>query len=384
MNKRLSLMLIHPNFSTGGAETQITQLLSSLSRAYDLHVVIFNDIQHRILDLSSTHSDVTFHNLEKQPGPLQLPTFLWKLLRLVKKIDPAVIMSFLHHVNLLSLAIGRITGKKTIIWGLRTSNFLPREFGLKGDLVDKANIKFSSYVDVLISNNRSGLKQFQNRGALPKMSVFIPNGIDTDKYSPSETYRRQSRQEIGVDENTTVVGIVARVVPWKGYEVFLKAAAMVAQQKSNTVFVCIGNGNPEFEQHCAELVSQHGLESVVKWLGDRLDIPIILNGIDIFTLTSTSGEGFSNALCEAMATARYVISTDVGDSKEIIGDTGVVIEPNNSIALAEAVISAVDDITGRKLMGQLARQRILTSYSIAQCSKHYEQIIGRVSLAEDS
>ncbi len=217
--------------------------------------------------------------------------------------------------------------------------------------------------------------QYKNLGAQPKRAVTIPNGIDTERFKPSRSQGIELRRELGIGKEQIVIGIVARLVPWKGYEVFLQAAAIVTENRNNVVFVCVGKGELRFETYCRNLVSSLGLQSSIHWLGDRHDVEKILNGIDIFVLSSTSGEGFSNALCEAMAVARPVIVTDVGDSKDIVQKQGIVVAPNDHTALAEAITTALDDPQWRTQIGLKARQRIIESYSVSNCSERFTKLL---------
>ena len=98
----------------------------------------------------------------------------------------------------------------------------------------------------------------------------------------------------------------------------------------------IGDGAREWAEHLRSQTRQLGIEEYVLWLGDRDDVDCLLSGLNVFTLASTSGEGHSNALVEAMATGVPSVVTDVGDNAAIIGANGIVVAPNDPKELANA------------------------------------------------
>ncbi|MGL4882792.1 MAG: glycosyltransferase, partial [Waterburya sp.] len=114
-----------------------------------------------------------------------------------------------------------------------------------------------------------------------------------------------------------------------------------------------------------EQIQQLGISEKVHLLGERQDIPEIMTSLDIFTTSSAYGESFPNVLGEAMSCQVPCVSTDVGDSEAIVGDTGVVVSPKDSQALAEAwrklILLGKD---GRKNLGEKARKRIETYFDL--------------------
>ena len=79
---------------------------------------------------------------------------------------------------------------------------------------------------------------------------------------------------------------------------------------------------------------------------------------------SAFGEGFSNAIGEAMATGIPVVATDVGDAKRIAGEGGIIVPPRDPAALAAAIVRLRDDPAARQAMGAAARRRIVRQFSL--------------------
>src|ERR1700748_2779488 len=108
----------------------------------------------------------------------------------------------------------------------------------------------------------------------------------------------------------------------------LKAAAMVAAERPDVRFVCVGHGKESYLQELKQLSRTLGLENKVHWIQAKSDVREVYNAIDVFCSSSLS-EGFPNVIGEAMACARHCVVTNVGDSALVVGDTGVVVPSNN-------------------------------------------------------
>ena len=118
-----------------------------------------------------------------------------------------------------------------------------------------------------------------------------------------------------------------------------------------------------------------GRGSRIHLLGVREDIPRVVAALDIATLSSSHGEGSPLVVGEAMASGVPCVVTDVGDSAEIVGTTGVVVPPRDPEALAEAwntLIGAGPE--GRARLGELARKRIEGCYSLQATVTSYQDL----------
>src|SRR5690606_2510752 len=143
--------------------------------------------------------------------------------------------------------------------------------------------------------------------------------------------------ELGLGEDDLLVGLVARWHPQKDHPGFVRAAAQLVRREPRARFVLIGNdcdaGNPEL----VGLVREAGVGDRMHLLGRRTDIPRLTAALDVATSSSSFGEAFPNILGEAMACAVPCVTTDVGDSADIVGDTGRVVPPRDPDALAAAL-----------------------------------------------
>jgi glycosyltransferase involved in cell wall biosynthesis len=166
--------------------------------------------------------------------------------------------------------------------------------------------------------------------------------------------------------------MVARFDPMKDQANFLKAATTMAEGADDVHFVLVGRGmvpeNEQLKPHMGD-----GLSGRIHLLGIRDDIPRILAGLDLAVSSSLFGEGFSNTIGEAMSCGVPCVVTDVGDSPQIVGDTGKVVPPGNAGELSQAM-SRIYHMAHpeRERLGELARRRIMDNYALGDVVRRFE------------
>ena len=114
--------------------------------------------------------------------------------------------------------------------------------------------------------------------------------------------------------------------------------------------------------------------------GPSDDVPAVMNGLDLHVLSSCA-EGFPNVVAEAMACGVYCVVTDVGDAAYIVGDTGVVVPPEQAEALARGIETALCDVAarGHGRAGEAGRARVLENFDLARMVQRYIAVWRRIS-----
>lgn len=204
-------------------------------------------------------------------------------------------------------------------------------------------------------------------------AVVIPNGVDTTRFGPAREKGLAVRHSLGIPDECIVIGKTARFHQQKNQQGFLRSAAILAAKYEHVRFMLVGNNVDENNTELTGLVDELGLKGKVYMLGNREDIPEIVNAYDIATLTSL-GEAFPLTLGEAMVSAVPCVATDVGDNEYIIQDTGFVVPPNDDQAMAagweKIVVMSAEE---RAALGQKARQRCLDNFTLEQqVAQHVE------------
>lgn len=188
-----------------------------------------------------------------------------------------------------------------------------------------------------------------------KLSV-LPLGIDVELFCPGGApgVRARMRASFQVSVNTPLVGTVSRSRPVKGLTHLVEAAARVAAVRPDVRWLVVGGG-PQMQQ-LQDLAKALGVVDRIFFEGVREDIPDLLHAMDIFVLPSLS-EGFGLAAMEAMASGLPVVCSRVGGLPELVSheETGLLVPPGDSAALAEGVLRLLAD---RDLRERLAARAI--------------------------
>ncbi len=190
----------------------------------------------------------------------------------------------------------------------------------------------------------------------------IHNGIDVAPLS-REPGNARIREEFGVPLNAPLVGMAGRVCRWKGQLLFLEAAKLASQAKPGLYFIAVGgvfDDEVVYMERFRNAADRSGLEGRFIVSDFRSDIREIMNSFDIFVLPSTQPEPFGLVVLEAMALAKPVIASAHGGPMETVchGETGYLIPPNDSRALADSILKLADDPLHAVSMGAAGCQRV--------------------------
>lgn len=302
------------------------------------------------------------------------PAGLLRLMLLLRRLSPDVLQTWLYHADLLGLVAGRIVGVPAIAWNVRTANLDMSRYGKLSRLTLAACARLSSLPDVVVVNSETGRDYHAGLGYRPRRWSVIPNGFDLDLFRPDPTGRAAFRSEIGVSANETLVGLVARFDPAKDHNTFLRAAGLLARRRPDVRFLMVGAGVTAENTTLSEWIEAQGLRGKVQLLGLRSDLPRVYAALDVVALSSLT-EGFPNVVGEAMAVGVPCVVTDVGDARQMVAETGIVVPPADAEALAAGLGQlAAEGAEARRRRGALARQRIQDDYGLARIVGRYAEL----------
>lgn len=214
----------------------------------------------------------------------------------------------------------------------------------------------------------------------------IPLGLDLQVFANHATRRERFRQELGVDDETVLVGIVGRLTEIKNHQMFLNIVArMKADERGRMRFVVIGDGS--LRQSLEKQARSLGLEAEVIFAGGRKDPEYFYPALDIVALTSRN-EGTPLTLIEAMANARPVVATSVGGVVDLLADgRGISVPSGDEEAFAAALSRLAADRQLQKELGARGLEfvtRVYPKERLVDDIKHlYEELMTseiRVSL----
>jgi glycosyltransferase involved in cell wall biosynthesis len=295
---------------------------------------------------------------------------LVKLAKLIADSRPDIVQGWMYHGDLAALVALVMSGRRKqtrLVWSIRCSDMDLRHYGRGLRLVVKACTLLSGSPDLVTANSAAGLKSHLALGYRPRRAEVVANGIDIDEFRPDPAVRQAVRTELGIPENAMVLAHVARVDPMKDHGSFL--AAMMELPDLFALLVGAGTENLPAAAN-------------VLRLGRRQDVARLFAAADFTVSSSGFGEGFSNALAEGMACGLPAIATDVGDAKLILGDTGLVVPPENPRALAAAIRTlAREPAAARSDRRAKARARIVDNFAMTHAVQRYAGLYASLKTA---
>jgi len=279
-----------------------------------------------------------------------------------------VVQCFQWRPALIAMAAARLAGRGRIVAGRRSA---PVERGVRG-VLEELVVRAADRVIV----NAEALRP---RGAAGARTEVIPSGVDTDVFAPRPPGRADARARLGLGAADVVIGTVGRLERRKGTAVLIEAAARLAKFGLPEVQVLVVGDGP-LRDELSALAVRLGIPDRIHMLGDRSDVPEVLAALDLFVLPSRT-EGMSNALLEAMATALPVVATAVGGNPEVISTerTGVLIPPDDSSALADAVRRLVTTPALAQRLGAAARRDVEDRYGARAMVRRLEAVYGALA-----
>jgi glycosyltransferase involved in cell wall biosynthesis len=300
---------------------------------------------------------------------------LQMLRRIIDREKPLLLQTWLYHADLLGLLVAKLAGIPLLVWNLRCSQLDMRYYPKLTKFVVRILARFSRMPDVVLANSQSGCEAHARIGYCPKRFQVIPNGFELDQFRPDVTARAWLRNELELPEDAVTIGLVARYDPMKDHRTFLSAARQIHDEHPEARFVLCGAGVDQKNATLMRQVKGYNMTQQIRLLGLREDISRITAAFDIACSSSAFGEGFSNAIGEAMASGVPCVATDVGDSAFIIGQTGRVVPPRDPTKFAKALCKLIaSGSESRKCLGLQARARIAQYFDINAVTRLYEQV----------
>ncbi len=239
-------------------------------------------------------------------------------------------------------------------------------------------LKYRFRTDAVVAVSESVRQELLASGVPASKLVTIYGGVDIDRFHPGIDGERV-REELQIPSHALVIMKVAHVRQWKGYEVFLQAAAIVAAAEPRAIFVGVGRGTGETPQ-LDHLVRQLHLNDRVRWAGFRDDLPPILAAADVCVHAATAGEGVTGAVREALAMAKPVVVTDVGGNRELVIDdqTGILVPPRDPQRLATGILMLLRAPARAEALGWAGRRMVERHCSHDAKAERVEQLYRKV------
>lgn len=377
----IKVMHIINDLSIGGAEMMLHKLLIQSDRRR-FEPVVVSLIDRGALREEIEALGIHVYTARMKPG-VPSPLGLWRLVRLMRRLRPDLVLGWMYH-SCLAAQLAKLFSfvPARILWSIHYSvSTITSEKRLTAAVI-RMCAPLSKLADHLIFVSRASQVQHEPLGYSLNKSCVIPNGIEVAKFVPSPSARFAVRAELGLSEADVIIGVMGRYHPMKDHENFLRAAALLSEKHPEAQFVLVGRGIDSDNQNLASLIRELGISSQTHLLGERHDIPRLAAAFDICALSSY-GESFPNVIGEAMSCEVPCVVTDVGDAGLIVGNSGRVVQPRDSAALANAWLEMIElGREGRQALGRAARSRVIELFTLNSVVARYETLYENVLASE--
>jgi glycosyltransferase involved in cell wall biosynthesis len=295
----------------------------------------------------------------------------WRLSRVIRQLRPDVVQAHDPHAVAMAATALSISSPKPqppLIASRRV------EFRI-------AHNSFSRWkygqVDCFIANSEAIRNRLVADGIPREKTTVVNEGVDVERIVTMRSANVHA--EFYLPTHAPVVGNVAALVPHKGQQHLIDAAALVVKQVPDVRFVIVGDG--ELREKLEKQIKDKHLERHVFLAGFRSDALELTKGFDIFAMSSVS-EGMCTALVDAMAASKPAVATAAGGIPEVLADgvTGFLVQPRDHVTMADKLVVLLKDPALQARMGEAAlaraRERFTVEKMVAGTSAVYERLAG--------
>ncbi len=364
-----TIAFLPPRLVTGGTQRHLLEVLKFLDRRR-FHPVVISAKRGGELGRAIVAAGVELVQLDL--GERMLSADFVRCVRETaavfrdRRVD--VVQCFQWRPALIGMLAARLAGRGRVVAGRRSA---PIEHGGRGFL-EELVVRMADRIVV-------NAEAIRPRGAAGARTEVIPSGVDTSIFHPPPGSRAELRARLGLPPGHPVIGTVGRLEVRKGTDVLLEAAARLWRNGLPELRLLVVGDGP-LRDELPALAARLGIADRVLMLGDRADVSDVLGALDVFVLPSRT-EGMSNALLEAMATALPVVATAVGGNPEVVTaeTTGMLVPPDDSIAMADAVARLVASPQDAARLGAAARAHVEAHYSAPAMVRRLEAVYAAVA-----
>ena len=309
-----------------------------------------------------------------------IPFKFIKLFKLIVKIKPDLIQTWLYHANILGSLTSSIYGNIPVVWNLRGCSIPQGKTSLTFWLV-----KFSAWASHLFPKKiiccANSVKEAHIKMGYKKdILEVIPNGFNFMIKKDYSNKRLANRKSLGIKESEILIGSVCRFDDLKDINNFIKAAAILIKKTNKSIrFIIIGRDINNLNLKLLSWLKSSDMQDKIILADEQNDLEKFYCSMDIFCLHSLS-EGFPNVLAEAMSFKLPCVSTNAGDASLILEDKKYIVDIKNSESLAKSLLIMTKlSIDERKKIGYANALKIKEKYNLAKIAKMYESVYLGVS-----
>lgn len=256
----------------------------------------------------------------------------WRTFKALKRNDFNIVHCFGYPTIYFGVLLGFLAGIPKIIVAIQALDTWKSRTHV---LLDKL---LRPFITLYIADSE-GARNFaiKQQGITPDKAITIYDGVDVSSLKPTKDIH-QLRKELGILNNSPIVSVVARLQDeHKGQSYFIKAIPLILKEFPDVNFLIVGDGIDR--KKLESMAKEIGVSNKIIFAGFRTDLANIFSITDILVIPSVQWESITKTMLEAMSMELPIIATNVGDLCEVFKnrETGILINPRNSIEIANAV-----------------------------------------------
>lgn len=212
--------------------------------------------------------------------------------------------------------------------------------------------------------------QFRGHPAL----FHIYGGVDPGD-AVTDARKSSVREQLGIPAHAPVVGMAADPEPGRGHDLFLRAAARIREDVGNAYFLMI-NSLADADRLNA-VAREYNLAGRLALAGPELDEPALFDIMDVFVHPATRSVPFGRDIVQAMMHGKPVVASAAGGPEEIVrnAETGILVEPDDSVRLARAVVQLLDNPEVMQAFGDNGRARARNLFTLETAARDFETLL---------
>ena len=370
MKARLTVLFPINVLTVGGAEQQLLELVKLLDKRRFEPIVLALASGGPLEPEFKAVPDVELISLNRK-GKFDF-SYLFNLISIIRKRKVDIIQPFLTPANLFGLLAGFICRTPVKIM-TRRPGVEPKGASFGYHLYFKLETCLARFVDIVVPNSEAGRIFMTGKGVRPERIRVIPNGLNLARLMNDRMPLEEARRKVGLPLDAKVIGTVGRLAPKNAHTYLIQAAALVKEKIPDVRFALVGDG--PLRASLENLAKELGVSDSVIFFGEQRNIGTYFSAFDVAVLTSRI-EGCSNCLIEAMAMGKPVVATAVDGNREIVehGQNGLLVPFGHPEAVAEAVLTLIDDLEAADVMGQRANELIVDKFSLEKMVNEYQSL----------
>ena len=371
--KKIKILHIINSLSIGGAERMLFNIISSSNISeFDISVFSLKAKCESSVEIEKLGIPVLYFNVLKKQD------FIFRFLKIlleIVKLKPDLVQTWLYQSNLIGGIATKIVSSSKIVWSLHSTLLKSNVTKKSTKIIVRLSSMLSKYIpDKIICCSNSSYSAHKKIGFDTNKMIVIPNGINLSEFNYSNSKKSFLLNKLNIDDDKVkVIGMVGRYHKMKRHDIFFHAAKIISDEHPFLHFLICGNRINSTNDELMAEIKIFEINSKIHLLDNYYDMSELYSSLNLLVVTSSFGEAFPLTICEAMACKIPVISTDVGDCAQIIGDMDMVVPINDPILLAEKIEKVIClDKKNISKIGEKNRIRIKRLFEIKDISKRYE------------